>query len=99
MLKVYIEFKIIPDKHTDFLALLPELRRTSHEQEVQGHQMFEGTDQPGLVVEEFLVKDMDHYRHIKAERLDENHPFWKQVHDCIQGGAPKLHIWAFKSLN
>jgi hypothetical protein len=99
VLKVFIEFKLKPESRDVFLAFIPELLQKSMEQQVEGVQLFEGTDQPGLVVEEFYVKDMEHYNKIKAERLNEDSPFWKKFHDCLQGGAQKLHIWAFNKMD
>ncbi|MBP1154067.1 MULTISPECIES: hypothetical protein [unclassified Paenibacillus] len=99
MLKVYIEFMIKKESRDVFLALMPQLKQQALAQDVEGRQVAEGTDQPLLFVEEFYVKDMDHYSRIKAERLNEDSPLWKQLHDCIQGGAQKLHIWAFKPLD
>jgi L-rhamnose mutarotase len=98
MLKIFIEFKVKGEAREAFLALIPELKLKAQEQGAEQFGIYEGTDQPLLFVEEFYVKDHDHYQRIKQERLDGQSPFWNKMHDCIEGGAKKLHIWAFKPL-
>jgi hypothetical protein len=98
MIKVFIEYKVIADKQHLYLSLLPELRERTVDWDAKDFRVFEGTDQPLLFVEEYYVKDMDEYRRTKEERLSESIPFWHKLHDCIPGGAGKVHIWAFKEV-
>lgn len=96
--KVFIEFKVKAEKRDDFMALVPELERQAARLRAKQFRLYEGTDQPLLFVEEFFVGDIAQYRAIKEQRLDANSPFWSRLHDCVEGGANKLHIWAFQPL-
>jgi hypothetical protein len=96
--KVFIEYKIIAEKRDTFMELLPDLKQNADWHGGREYKIYEGTDQPNLIVEEFLVEDIERYQMIKTERLNPNSPLWKKHHQHIAGGADKLHIWAFKAL-
>ncbi|GGG01872.1 hypothetical protein [Paenibacillus abyssi] len=97
-IKVFIEYKIISEKRDMFMQLLPDLKQNAAEHGGREYKIYEGTDQPNLIVEEFLLQDIERYQMIKAERLNPDSPFWSKHHEHIAGGADKLHIWAFKAL-
>lgn len=96
--KVFIEYQIVSEKRDTFMQILPGLKRSADEQGGREYKIYEGTDQPNLIVEEFLVENIRRYQEIKTERLNSDSPFWKNQHEHIVGGAKKLHIWAFKEL-
>jgi quinol monooxygenase YgiN len=98
-LKVFVEYKIVPQKRNQFLTLLSSLVDWLEEKGARNVRFFEGTDQPHLFVEEYEVTDQYHYESIKEERLREVQPFLTDLHQCIEGGKKKVHIWAFRELD
>lgn len=99
MIKVFTEYKVKRDLREEFLSLHGELREYhQREWKVKDFHLFEGTDQPDLFVEEFHVQHFDLYEQIKAERRSEKSDLWKKMHQCIEGGVQKVHIWAFQEV-
>jgi hypothetical protein len=98
MIKVFIEYKVEEGKKERFLALLSAMRDKMNDWQAQQYRVYEGTDQPLLMVEEFFVPGQDEYERFKASRLGGSDPFWNEVHDCVAGGAGKVHIWAFREM-
>lgn len=93
------EFKIIDDKRDIFLSLLEDLTNNLRELGAEGEiSVFEGVDQPGLFVEEFILKDKEAYDQMKKVRDSESSPFWQEYNTCILGGKTKLNIWAFEKM-
>jgi hypothetical protein len=96
---VLSEFKVSAEKRKDFMDLLPAVKRELEGMGAVEISIFEGTDQPGLFVEEFIVADMEAYESLKKARNEEVSEVWEQQHACVPGGKNKVHIWAFAKLN
>lgn len=94
-IKVFIEYKIRNEKMTDYKKLILQIQEIYSEKQ---YFAYEGVDQPGLIVEEFFVSNMEEYSQIKNNRLNGSTPIWHELADCIEGGAQKMHIWAFAQL-
>lgn len=99
MITVLSEFQILDTKRDQFLHLLDEVKEDLEKLGAKDIVFFEGTDQPGLFVEEFTVQDMEHYQQIKNVRYQENSLVWNKFHTCINGGKKKFNIWAFKKVD
>jgi hypothetical protein len=98
-LKIFIEFFILPDRRDEFLSLIPKIRDYQQIQwGVKDYEIYEGTDQPNLFVEEFYIEGEDDYLKIKEERVLEKELLWSDMNACVKGGGQKVHIWAFKNV-
>ena len=98
MLKVFIEYKVDAEQSGKYFSLLPAVRKQMESWQVQQYRIYEGTDQPLLMVEEFLVADQSRYERYKNDRLSGADAFWNEVHACVAGGAGKVHMWAFQEI-
>ena len=94
-IKVFIEYKILEDKMSDYKKLIPRIKEIYVEKQFNA---YEGVDQPGLFVEEFFVSSMHEYTEIKNSRLDGSNSLWNDLAECIAGGTKKMHIWAFAQI-
>jgi hypothetical protein len=77
-----------------------ETYRTFMKQQVQtcqGLHIYEGTDQPGLFVEQWHAASEQEAQRIKEERCSA-HSSFAAVNDWVPGGAAKVHAWVFKPL-
>lgn len=97
-IKVFIEYKLNQDIDQGFSSHAPKLRDKWKELGAEDVHIYEGTDQPNLIVEEFFVDSEEAYHRLKDLRLAETDPFWKDLHGYIAGGKDKVHIWAFREL-
>ncbi len=88
------------EERDTFLSQLTQMQEY-HEKnwDIKDYEIFEGTDQPNLFVEEFHVENEDSYREIKEMRLRGGDVLWQRIHKCIEGGQEKVNIWAFKKVN
>jgi hypothetical protein len=93
------EYKVAEENRKDFLDLLPRIKQSLEKLGAEGITFFEGTDQPGLFVEEFIVPDMETYTRLKKARYEETTSVWAQQHTYVPGGKIKLHLWAFSKLD
>lgn len=92
--KVFVEYKVKAAQRANMLDFLHERMR-----ENPGLKVYEGADQPGLIVEEWEDMDESLYMEMKSERMQSDHPKWSQMHGSIEGGMEKMHIWLFRSLD
>ncbi|USG64748.1 hypothetical protein NDK47_21880 [Brevibacillus ruminantium] len=94
MLTVFIEYKTVESKRDQFLRLLAAMPAKLEQKGARQYRCWEGWDQPGLFVEAFYVENIEQYETIKA---------WRQADQdfcaCIQGGAAKMHVWAFQPVD
>lgn len=93
MLTVFMEYKLEPQKREQALSQLATMPDRLAAMGAFGYRCMEGVDQPGLFVEAFEVPGLEQYEQIKAWRLAD-----AAFCDCVTGGAAKLHVWAFRSI-
>lgn len=91
MVKVFVEYKIKPDKREQYLHSVKEIQRRMEQGGASHFSLYEGSDQPDLFVEMFDVPSIEIYYLLKEERSMQ-----PVIDDCIAGGAAKIHIWAFE---
>lgn len=93
---VFIEYRIDPQKQSVFFKNLPALREaTKSAGNVIDHEIMEGIDQPGLIVEVIQVGDMNTYEQLKAMRQSGN-GIMGDVAKTIHGGSSRVNVWAFQ---
>ncbi|KRF67244.1 hypothetical protein ASG99_16605 [Bacillus sp. Soil768D1] len=97
-IKVFIEYKIIPEKRKQYLKLTDKIVTHYQNLQVKGFSIYEGIEQPNLFVEDFIVSNYEHFKQLTTERLEEQMPFWKDVHSCIYDDVKKVNIYAFEEL-
>jgi hypothetical protein len=57
-------------------------------------EWLENTEQPGVFVEIWRVRDKDEANRIKKERLDERSG-WREMDGWVKGGLNGLRLWTF----
>jgi hypothetical protein len=88
--KVFIEYKVYPEKREQYLRFIKEMTEREPRMEV-----YEGTDQAGLFVEVWNGLDSGEYARLKQARTNEPSSEWAALHEFVPGGAEKIHIWHF----
>ena len=87
----FAEYRILPERREQFLALAGQLQT----EEKRFVQFYEGTDQPGLFVEVWQTATEEEAERVKEERLS-GHSSWSALSPFIAGGTAKLHVWTFR---
>jgi len=90
MITVFMEYRISPEKRSDYMRLMQSIAAEVSELGGQDYRFYEGIDQPNLFVETFAVPSYDHYLAFKKRRTTD-----ERLVSCVSGGAEKVHIWAF----
>jgi len=90
MLMMFMEYKLDSSKRSAALELLAGMADRLAALGASQYRCMEGIDQPGLFVEVFAVPTAEQYEQIKAWRLAD-----AAFCACVDGGAAKLHAWAF----
>ncbi|WP_017727542.1 hypothetical protein [Halalkalibacterium ligniniphilum] len=98
--KIFIEYWVKKEKRAMFFQLIPQLKEYHEDKwNINDFEIFEGTEQKNLFVEEFHIDNEEQYHEIKDDRLQENDPFFSTMHECIKGGKEKVNIWAFRKVD
>ncbi|EIT84669.1 hypothetical protein A374_13295 [Fictibacillus macauensis ZFHKF-1] len=94
-ISVFIEYKIkehvIEQYESQMERVLFEMKKAG----ITNLSWMKAYDQPFLYVESFDVSSIEAYKTIKAQRLQENHAVYGELHSLIHGGVGKIHCWAF----
>jgi hypothetical protein len=93
VLTVFIEYKVDGQKRNRFLERLASMPDELEARGARQYRFLEGWDQPNLFVEMFEVDTVQQYQSIKAWRLND-----EDFCGCVIGGAAKVHVWAFRSV-
>lgn len=94
MLTVFIEYRLDETKREKGLSLLADMAGRMVGMGAHRYRCFEGLDQTGLFVEAFDVETVGQYERIKEWRVADS-----DFCDCVPGGARKLNVWAFRSVD
>ncbi|MEK4025034.1 MULTISPECIES: hypothetical protein [unclassified Sporosarcina] len=97
-IKVFIEYKVIPEKRNQYIELTEKIIARYQSLQVNGFSIYEGIEQPNLFVEDFTVLNYEQFKLLKTERFEERIPIWKEVHSCIHTGVKKVNAYAFEML-
>lgn len=89
-MKIFVEYLIHEESKAIFEEIIEKLIANYSNVEV-----YEGTDQENLFVEIWNDRDFSYYEELKQERQLSSLPIWKELNNCIVGGAVKLHMWHF----
>lgn len=97
-IKVFIEYKVIPEKRKQYLKLAEKITDQYKDFQIQNFSVYEGIEQPNLFVEDFVITNYEFFNRLKNFRLEEQIPFWQDLHSCIYGSVSKLNIFAFEEI-
>lgn len=86
---IFVEYRIGPEHREKYMQASKRLLSTQ-----QRCVHYEGSDQPGVFVEQYFDTTPEQYRQMKQLRLHQESE-WDDIADCIPGGKSKLHIWEF----
>ncbi|MCR8645308.1 hypothetical protein NV379_21865 [Paenibacillus sp. N1-5-1-14] len=93
MYKVWVEYHIMPESRESYLRFMEKkLRDYKH------LELYEGTDQPGLFVEQWDALDHEEYLLLKGRRKDEDEEEWAEFTGYVKGGISKINIWHFTQI-
>lgn len=90
---VFMEYKVLEERRPFYLQQIEQIKREMEARGCGDYRWYEGIEQPNLFVEMFEVVSFERYEEIKAWRQSDT-SFAKN----IAGGAAKMHVWAFRSL-
>ncbi|MCM3760281.1 hypothetical protein M3212_05695 [Alkalihalobacillus oceani] len=93
---VLTEYKAEEGKKQNVLEALDELKEQIEALGGREVIIYEGVDQPGLFVEQFMLPNMQAYEKMKRIREEERIDFWKAFNSYILGGKNKINMWAFE---
>ncbi|WP_368505627.1 hypothetical protein AB3N04_08465 [Alkalihalophilus sp. As8PL] len=97
VIDVFLEYKIDQNYVTQYEEYMPTVKRMLETFGAYDIKWFEAAnDQPYLYVEMFKVNKHEHYEAIKSLRQAEENHFSKEFALFVDGGARKIHCWAFK---
>lgn len=97
-IKVFIEYKVIPEKREQYLKLAEKIAAQYHDFQIQSFSIYEGIEQPNLFVEDFIISGYEFFNCLRNERLQEQLPFWQDLHSCIYGSVSKVNIFVFEEI-
>lgn len=96
-IKIFIEYRLAENTCESFRQLIPHIQRAYAEFGLPEPQFWEGTDQPGLIVEETTVSEDRLVHAWKAVRLSSTTP-WSDLNEMVVGGVGRVHFWTFRGL-
>ncbi|MFD2703864.1 hypothetical protein [Salibacterium lacus] len=96
---IFIEYKIAAGKEQRYRQLMEETVEALADFGASAFQWFEAVDQNGLYVEMFELESLSVYHTVKEARRSKNHPVFKKLDECLEGGLDNLHCWGFVSKN
>ncbi|WP_438446431.1 hypothetical protein [Gorillibacterium sp. sgz5001074] len=89
---LFLEYKIDEASRQPYLTWARDKRLQ------YGFELMEGTGQPGLFVELWRPVGAEEGAEWRKRRLEPGHPDWSPLHQFVEGGAAKLHIWHFEMI-
>lgn len=88
---VFIEYKVFPDKRSAYMSWIKSAAGGD-----ERFELYEGSDQPELFVEQWCGIDVDAYRTFKSRRTEPGDPVWSSLAEFVPGGMAKVHVWHFR---
>jgi L-rhamnose mutarotase len=95
MIKVFIEYKVGPEHREAYQSMHESIRqRMQALVNIHNYKIYEGLEQPGLIVEMLDVETTADFQAIRRQRTEE-----MAIDSYIIGGVSKVHIWAFQEIS
>jgi hypothetical protein len=91
---IFVEYRVDPSHRESFLRHVDELlEETARIAPVEGHEILEGIDQPGLFVEVIRTGDRDCAQRILHHRREANGGVFHSLNGWVAGKG--VQAWAF----
>lgn len=97
-LQIFMEYKVKENQVEAYERAMKEVMETLVDYEAENIQWYvaEDEDQPFLYVEMYEVPTASHYQILKKIRRQEDHAVFGKIVPFVEGGAEKIHCWAFQ---
>ncbi|MFC0190320.1 MFS transporter [Fictibacillus aquaticus] len=96
---VFMEYKIKAEFDEQYKTLMNSISSKLNAGGAADVHWYKAADQDSLYVEFFKVETYSMYLSLKEARLQKDVPVYSKLHEMIDGGAAKLHCWAFIKQN
>jgi hypothetical protein len=94
---IFVEYRIDPSRREIFLRHAEEIREeTARIAPVEGHEILEGCDQPGLFVEVIRVGEKDAAERLLHRRREPEGGIFLRMKDWVAGKG--IQAWAFSRI-
>ncbi|MDZ5783153.1 MFS transporter [Marinococcus luteus] len=93
---VFMEYRILEDKRTEFLNAMEEISSAMLNEQVNNYEWFESVDQGALFVEMFAVNTPGQYHDLKTKRTEADEEVYGLLDKFVPGGINKVHCWCFE---
>jgi hypothetical protein len=95
-LQIFMEYKVREQDIDTYEEVMKEIIKTLPDYEAENIQWYVADDQPFLYVEMYEVPTASHYQVLKKIRRQADHAVFGKIVPLIEGGAEKIHCWAFQ---
>ncbi|GAE37536.1 hypothetical protein [Halalkalibacter akibai] len=95
-LQIFMEYKVKEDNIKEYELAMKDVLAYLVDYEAENIQWYVAEDQPFLYVEMYEVPTTSHYQILKKLRRQEDHSIFGKIVPFIEGGAEKIHCWAFQ---
>ncbi|WP_227938021.1 hypothetical protein [Alkalihalobacillus deserti] len=95
-LQIFMEYKVKENSVEAYEHVMKEVIETLADYEAEKIQWYVADDQPFLYVEMYEVPTASHYQILKKIRRQADHTVFGKIVPYIEGGAEKIHCWAFQ---
>ncbi|ARK29022.1 hypothetical protein [Halalkalibacter krulwichiae] len=95
-LQIFMEYKVKEEEVEAYERDMKEILAILPEYEAKNIQWYVADDQPYLYVEMYEVPTTSHYQVLRKIRRQEEHKIFGKIVPYINGGAEKIHCWAFQ---
>ncbi|KHF41289.1 hypothetical protein [Halalkalibacter okhensis] len=94
-LQIFMEYKVNKEYINEYEQAMKEIIEVLPDYEATNISWYVADDQPHLYVEMFEVPTTSHYQALKKLRRSNEHAIFSKMVPLIEGGAEKIHCWAF----
>ncbi|WP_332630958.1 hypothetical protein [Halalkalibacter flavus] len=95
-LQIFMEYKVNKSCISEYEQVMKEIMDVLPDFEATNIQWYVADDQPHLYVEMYEVPTTSHYQILKKLRRSKEHLIFSKMVPLIEGGADKIHCWAFQ---
>jgi hypothetical protein len=94
---VFSEYRVLEERRTDYLKWMRDRKK---ELELSGtiFDVYEGSDQPGLIVETFETPDPSAAKEWLKVRRSPKGTEWYPLEQFLDGGREKIRLWMFEKV-
>lgn len=94
---VFSEYIVQKERRTDYLTWM-SVRKKELELNGSALNVYEGSDQPSLIVETFESEDPSAAKEWLKLRHSPEGTEWSQLEQFVDGGREKIRLWMFEKV-